>query len=70
MSQSLVVRWHCTDRSCRFAFIATTPPKSDGIPRCLCGKAMKKVEPAGVFGYLDFLRENTPEGQEAGTGKE
>lgn len=51
------VRWRCPDPDCRWSMVVTSALPGEPAPRCICGNAMQKAEPAPhTMAYLDFLR--------------
>lgn len=71
MSNKDGIRWHCPDQSCNWTVVATldTDDNLTG-PRCICGRIMKRGDAVPAFHYLDFLRDDTADGKDAGADKE
>ncbi|HUN60704.1 MAG TPA: hypothetical protein VMU53_01885 [Candidatus Sulfotelmatobacter sp.] len=71
MSNGDGIRWHCPNRDCSWTMVATPgTDESATQPRCICGRTMQKGDAVPAFHYLDFLRDDTAEGEEAGADKE
>jgi hypothetical protein len=61
----------CPNQDCNWTMVATPGTnESSTEPRCICGRTMQKGDAVPAFHYLDFLRDDTAEGREAGAEEE
>jgi len=71
MSNKDGIRWHCPDPDCNWTVVATSDAgESLREPRCVCGRTMQRGDAVPAFHYLDFLRDDTANGEEAEADKE
>jgi len=65
MAKEESARWHCPNRDCNWFMVAAAAEEGDVAPKCICGTEMKKSVTVQALSYLEFLRDQTANADEA-----